>query len=47
MAESKQFNVYLSRELIKQVKRAALEAEKSLSAWVEDVLSAAVDGGNQ
>ena len=44
MSERKQFNVYLPPELIKQVKLAALEADRSLSAWVEGVLTAAVEG---
>jgi predicted HicB family RNase H-like nuclease len=42
MSERKQFNVYLSPELIKKVKLAALHADQSLSAWVEGVLSDAV-----
>jgi len=41
----RQFNVYLPPDLVKAVKLAALEAEQSLSMWVEEILRQAVDDG--
>lgn len=43
--ERKQFNVYLPPELIKRVKLAALEADQSLSDFVEDALRQRVGAG--
>lgn len=45
MTDRKQFNVYLPTDLVKAVKLAALEADMSLSAWVEQTLRGAVEGG--
>lgn len=45
MTERRQFNVYLPADLVKAVKLAALEADQSLSLWVEQTLRAAVEGG--
>jgi predicted HicB family RNase H-like nuclease len=45
MHERKQFNVYLPTDLIKAVKRAALEADQSLSLFVEETLRARVEQG--
>jgi predicted HicB family RNase H-like nuclease len=45
--DSKQFNVYLPVDLIKAVKRAALEADQSLSRFVEECLRNRVDGGQR
>lgn len=39
----KQFNVYLPPELVKRVKLAALEADQSLSDFVEEALRGRVD----
>ena len=36
--EKKQFNVYLTAGFIREVKRAALESDQSLSAFVETAL---------
>ncbi len=41
--KKQQFNIYLPSDLIKQVKFAALESDKSLSRFVEDVLRRAVE----
>lgn len=39
-----QFNVYLPASLVRDVKHTAVDAGMSLSAFVEDVLSAHVKG---
>lgn len=43
-AHKVQFNVYLPAGLVRDVKHAAIDARMSLSAFVEDVLSAHVKG---
>ncbi len=47
MQDRKQFNVYLPVDLIKAVKLAALEAEQSLSLFVEETLRARVERGDR
>lgn len=37
-APKQQFNLYLPTELVKRVKHAAVDAEQSLSAFVQDAL---------
>jgi predicted HicB family RNase H-like nuclease len=36
--DKQQFNIYLSPEVIRKVKHSAIDAGKSLSAFVEDAL---------
>jgi hypothetical protein len=41
--DKQQFNVYLPPELIRAVKHAAIDAQQSLSAFVEAALKACVE----
>lgn len=43
MTEKTQFNVYLPPALVKRVKHAAIEDGLSLSAYVEEVLTQALN----
>ena len=43
--DKRQFNVYLPADLVKAVKRAALDADQSLSTFVEAALRDRVDPG--
>ena len=40
MAAKQQFNIYLPSELVRRVKHAAVDAERSLSEFVESALEA-------
>lgn len=42
----RQFNVYLPPDLVKAVKRAALDADQSLSTFVEDALRQQLERGD-
>ena len=41
--EKRQFNIYLPADLIKRVKRAALDSDSSLSGFVEHALEHRLD----
>lgn len=46
VAEPKQqFNIYLSNKLIRMLKHAAIDADKSLSAFVEEILETHLKSG--
>lgn len=47
MVEKTQFNVYLPAPLIKQVKHAAIERGMSLSAFVEETLTQALNNNEE
>lgn len=43
MANKQQFNIYLPSDLIRRIKHAAIEKDKSLSVYVEELLGTKVD----
>ena len=43
MTEKQQFNIYLPSDLIRRIKHAAIDKDKSLSVFVEELLGARVD----